>query len=185
MLGQRCDLVILDIMLPRMNGFQVCAALRKAGMWAPVLMLSAKTGEWDQDESLEAGADDYLTKPVSMVVLLAHVRALLRRAQLFDQGQLKVGGLILDPVRHTCGDGQTEVSLTSREVELLANLMLNRHRIVPKSELIAQVWGKDFTGDHNIVEVYIGHLRKKLEGPLQRAVIDTVRGTGYLFHQVE
>jgi DNA-binding response OmpR family regulator len=182
-LNQRCDLVIVDIMLPNMNGFQICASLRQQGMWAPILILSAKTGEWDQAESLDAGADDYLTKPVSMVVLLAHVRALLRRAQLFENGQLSVDGLTLDPVRHTCGNGQTEVTLSGREVELLANLMLQRHRVVSKSELVARVWGLEFEGDDNIVEVYVGHLRRKLEQPMGRRVIDTIRGDGYVFHQ--
>jgi DNA-binding response OmpR family regulator len=182
-LSRHCDLAIIDIMLPNLNGFQICASLRQQGMWAPILMLSAKTGEWDQAESLEAGADDYLTKPVSMIVLRAHVRALLRRAQLFENRQLTVDGLTLDPLRHTCGNGQTEVALSVREVELLAILMLQRHRVVPKPELISRVWGTDFEGDENIVEVYVGHLRRKLERPLGRRVVDTIRGSGYAFHQ--
>jgi DNA-binding response OmpR family regulator len=181
-LGQHWDLLIVDIMLPSMNGFQICDSLRRAGMWSPILMLTAKTGEWDQAESLDAGADDYLMKPVSMVVLLAHVRALLRRAQLFENGQLRVDGLTLDPIRHACGDGEIEVSLSGREVELLANLMLQRHRAVSKSELVSRVWGAEFEGDENIVEVYVGHLRRKLEKPLGRRIIDTVRGDGYQFH---
>jgi two-component system OmpR family response regulator len=181
-LGDRCDLVILDIMLPTMNGFRVCASLREAGMWAPIVMLSAKSGDWDQAESLDAGADDYLTKPVSMIVLLAHVRALIRRAQLFDARQLSVDGLCLDPVRHCCSDGRQSVDLSAREVEVMAYLMINRYLVVSKIELLSNVWGADFSGDANIVEVYVGHLRKKLEAPFGRKVIDTIRGSGYRLH---
>jgi two-component system OmpR family response regulator len=172
------DLLILDILLPSMNGFKVCAALRQAEMWAPILMLTAKEGDWDQAEGLDAGADDYLIKPVSMTVLLAHVRALLRRAQLFEAQHLSVEGLSLDPVRQSCSDGAVAVDLSGREVEVLACLMLRRD-IVSKSELLATVWGDDYRGDANIVEVYVRRLRKKLEAPLGRKVIETVRGSGY------
>jgi two-component system, OmpR family, response regulator len=175
-------LIVLDIMLPSTNGFKVCAQLREEGVWTPILMVSAKSGEWDQAESLDAGADDYLTKPVSMTVLLAHVRALIRRAKLFDARLLAVDGLTLDPVRHCCSDGITDVDLSAREIEVLACLMNCRDVVVPKSDLIENVWGRDFRGDANIVEVYIRHLRRKLEGPFNRKIIDTVRGSGYRFH---
>jgi len=175
-------LIVLDIMLPSTNGFKVCAQLRDEGVWTPILMVSAKSGEWDQAESLDAGADDYLTKPVSMTVLLAHVRALIGRARLFDARLLAVDGLTLDPIRHCCSDGTTDVDLSAREIEVLACLMNCRDVVVSKSDLIADVWGGDFGGDANIVEVYVRHLRRKLEGPFNRKIIDTVRGIGYRFH---
>jgi two-component system, OmpR family, response regulator len=173
------DLVILDILLPSMNGFRICASLREAEMWTPILMLTAKSGEWDQVESLEAGADDYLIKPVPMTVLLAHVRALIRRSQLFEARHLSSDGLRLDPVRGSCSSGDVVIDLSGREVEVLAYLMLHRDRTVSKEELLAQVWGTDFLGNVNIVEVYVRHLRKKLESPFGRRIIDTVRGRGY------
>jgi two-component system, OmpR family, response regulator len=179
------DLVILDILLPSMNGFKVCASLRKAVMWAPILMLTAKSGDWDQVESLEAGADDYLIKPVPMTVLLAHVRALIRRSQLFEARHLAVEDLRLDPIRRCCTAGNVVVDLSGREVEVLACLMLHRNTIVSKEDLLAEVWGHDFLGDVNIVEVYIRHLRKKLELPFGRKIIETVRGLGYRLHQGE
>ncbi len=182
-LSRRYALVVLDIMLPFMSGFKVCAELRKEGVWTPILMLTAKAGEWDQAESLDSGADDYLTKPVSMTILLAHVRALIRRAHLFDARHLAVDGLTLDPVRNRCSDGETEIELSGREVEVLACLMNRADIVVTRADLIATVWGADFQGDSNIVEVYVRHLRKKLEGPFDRKVIDTVRGGGYRFHK--
>jgi two-component system OmpR family response regulator len=179
------DLVILDILLPSMNGFRICASLRQAEMWTPILMLTAKSGDWDQVESLEAGADDYLIKPVPMTVLLAHVRALIRRSQLFEARHLSAEGLRLDPVRGSCSAGDVVVDLSGREVEVLAYLMLHRDATVSKEELLAQVWGSHFVGNVNIVEVYVRHLRKKLEPPFGRKIIDTVRGRGYRLHDAE
>lgn len=173
------EILILDILLPSMNGFKVCESLRRANMWAPILMLTAKSGEWDQVESLDAGADDYLIKPVSMTVLLAHVRALIRRSQLFGERQLSVDGLSLDPIRRSCTAGGAVIDLSGREVEVLACLMLQRDSVVSKDEVLASVWGADFQGDTNIVEVYVRHLRRKLEASLGREVIQTVRGSGY------
>jgi DNA-binding response OmpR family regulator len=178
-LTEQFALIILDILLPSANGYKVCSQLRKEAIQAPILMLSAKSGDWDQAECLDAGADDYLTKPVSMTVLLAHVRALLRRARLFESRNLAIAGITLDPVRRRCTDGRVEVELSAREIEVLACLMLRAGVVVSKAELIATVWGRDFEGDSNIVEVYIRHLRKKLEGPFARKIIDTVRGSGY------
>jgi DNA-binding response OmpR family regulator len=181
-LAEQFALIILDILLPSANGYRVCSELRKEAVQAPILMLTAKSGDWDQAECLDAGADDYLTKPVSMTVILAHVRALLRRARLFDSRRLVMAGLTLDPVRHRCTDGRAEIELSAREIEVLACLMLRAEGVVSKAELIATVWGPDFQGDSNIVEVYVRHLRKKLEGPFGRKVIDTVRGSGYRLH---
>lgn len=172
-------LVVLDIMLPTTNGLEICVRLRKEEVWTPILMLTAKSGDLDQAESLDAGADDYLTKPVSMAVLVAHVRAILRRAKLFDSRNLVAGGMRLDSIRRRCSDGGTEIELSARETEVLAYLMLHKDVIVSKNELIVGVWGSDFHGDSNIVEVYVRHLRRKLEGPFGRRIIDTFRGSGY------
>jgi two-component system, OmpR family, response regulator len=179
------DLVILDILLPSMNGFRICASLRRAEMWTPILMLTAKSGDWDQVESLEAGADDYLIKPVPMTVLLAHVRALIRRSQLFEARHLSAEGLRLDPVRGSCSSGNVVVELSGREVEVLAFLMLHRDTTVSKEELLAKVWGSDFLGNVNIVEVYVRHLRRKLESPFGRKIVETVRGRGYRLYKGE
>jgi two-component system OmpR family response regulator len=180
-LSQPYDLHVVDIMLPAVNGFKICEELRRRYVWAPILMVTAKQGEWDQAESLEIGADDYLTKPVSMVVLLAHVKALIRRAQVFEPRHIAVDGLTLDRVRRTCGDRTTEVALSSREAEVLACLMTQHGHVVPKADLVTMVWGDGFRGDGNIVEVYVRHLRNKLERPFGRTVIETVRGAGYRF----
>ena len=175
------DLVVLDIMLPSISGFKICAELRHRSVWTPILMLTAKVGEWDQAESLDTGADDYLTKPVSMVVLLAHVRALIRRSQVFESRHITMDGLMLDRVHHRCSNGKTEVALSGREAEVLACLMTRRGHLVSKSDLLSSVWGEDFQGDENIVEVYVRHLRNKLDSPFGRTIIETVRGAGYRF----
>lgn len=173
------DIVILDIMLPGLNGFQVCARLRERGDWTPILMLTAKTGEYDEAEALDTGADDYLTKPFSFVVLLARLHALLRRPRRDAAEPLVVGDLRLDPSRHRCWLGTTEISLTAREMEVLSHLMQRAGLVVAKSEILADIWGPEFEGDPNIVEVYIRHLRRKLEEPSDNGIITTIRGVGY------
>jgi two-component system OmpR family response regulator len=175
------DLVVLDIMLPAMSGFRVCADIRACGLLMPILMVTAKAGEWDEAESLDTGADDYLTKPVSMVVFLAHVRALIRRSKLFRNASLTVDGVTLDPVRHVCVYRSTEVQLSGREVELLAHLMGAEGSVVDKGDLVVGIWGPDFEGDRNIAEVYVRHLRKKLEPRFGRKIVETVHGLGYRF----
>jgi DNA-binding response OmpR family regulator len=175
------SLVVLDILLPAMNGFQICARLRERGISVPILMLTAKVGEWDEAEALDTGADDYLTKPVSLVVFLAHVRALLRRSNLFDRENLVLDGVKLDPVRRLCSSRGIEVTLSGREVEVLATLMQAKGEVVAKAELIDRIWGVDFEGDRNVAEVYIGTLRRKLEPAFDRRVITTVHGIGYRF----
>ncbi len=175
------DLVVLDIMLPAMSGFRVCADIRASGSLVPILMVTAKAGEWDEAESLDTGADDYLTKPVSTVVFLAHVRALVRRAKLFNKTSLSVDGITLDPVRHLCTYRSTEVQLSGREVEVLAYLMGCEGSTVAKSDLVFGIWGENFEGDSNIAEVYVRHLRKKLEPQFGRKIIETVHGVGYRF----
>jgi two-component system, OmpR family, response regulator len=161
------------------NGFKICEQLRKCFPLMPILMLSAKSGEWDQAESLDSGADDYLVKPVSMIVFVAHVRALLRRAEIAASRFLTAGQLKLDLVRHRCTRGDAVVELSGREVEVLACLMTRPGQVISKAELIETVWGGSFPGDPNIVEVYVNHLRRKLDGSQGSTIIETVRGVGY------
>jgi DNA-binding response OmpR family regulator len=173
------DLIVLDLMLPGRNGFQVCAELRQRGNWTPILMLTAKDGDLDEAEGLDTGADDYLTKPFSFAVLVARVRALLRRAGAGGGEVLTLGDLRLDQRRRRVYVGETEVTLTTREFELLAVLMARPDQVLSKQQLIDAVWDIAFDGDPNIVEVYIGRLRRKLDEPFGRASIRTVRGAGY------
>ncbi|MGD9704165.1 MAG: response regulator transcription factor [Acidimicrobiia bacterium] len=173
------DAVVLDIMLPRRNGYQVCADLRAADIWTPILMLTAKHGEQDHAEALDTGADDFLTKPVSYVVLVAHLRALIRRASRARPTVLTAGDLRLDPARHRCWRGEVEVELTPRQFALLEFLMSRAGEVLSKSEILDHVWDYAFDGDPNIVEVYIGYLRKKLDAPFGRSSIQTVRLVGY------
>ena len=173
------DLVILDILLPGTNGFQICATLRAEGNWVPILMLTAKDGELDEAEALDTGADDFLTKPFSFVVLLARIRALLRRGRRERPAVLTAGDLTLDPAEHRCRRGETPVSLTPREFAVLEYLMRFAGEAVGKREILAHVWGEDFEGDPNIVEVYTGYLRRKIDQPFGKSSIETVRGIGY------
>lgn len=174
----RFDLVILDVMLPGLNGFRVCRELRAADVWVPILLLTAKSGELDEAEGLDLGADDFLSKPFSMVVLVARVRALLRRPKRRLDWPC-VGGLRLDPLRRRCLVGEEAVELTSRETEVLAFLLDHPGVVHAKASVLRSVWGEDFAGDPNIVEVYISHLRRKLDEPFGRSAIETVRGEGY------
>lgn len=173
------DLIILDIMLPSVNGFRICRELRDEGNWTPILMLTAKAGVWDEAEGLDTGADDYLTKPFSMVVLLARVQALLRRPRLRGDQPYAAGDLRLDPQRHRCWRGEDEIELTAREMEVLAFLIGRAGQVVPKVDLIENVWGEHFSGNPNIAEVYVRHLRRKIDEPYGRHSIETVRGVGY------
>lgn len=179
--SEHFDLIILDIMLPSMNGYRVCRALRAEAKWTPVLMLTAKSGEFDEAEGLELGADDFLTKPFSMVVLQARVRALLRRPQRRVDWPA-IGGLRLDPLRHRCFRNDESVDLTAREMEVLAYFLDRPGSVIGKADLLDAVWGDDFQGDRNIVEVYVSHLRRKLDEPFGSCTIETVRGRGYRFN---
>lgn len=171
--------IVLDIMLPGMNGYEVCRTLREEGNWTPILMLTAKDGEYDEAEGFEFGADDYLRKPFSHVVLTARLRALARRATSVPSMALRVGGLTLDPGTRRCERGGTAIDLTPREFSVLETLMRRHPDVVPKAELIDDVWGIDFDGDPNIVEVYIGYLRRKIDKPFETETVRTVRGVGY------
>jgi two-component system OmpR family response regulator len=173
------DLIVLDIMLPGVNGYRLCSALRRDGNWTPILMLTAKEGELDEVEALDSGADDYLTKPFSYAVLVARLRALLRRGARERPAVLTAGDLRLDPAAKRAWRGQVEVELTARELALLEFLLRRRGEAVAKREILAHVWDDEFEGDPNIVEVYVRHLRNKLDRPFGRAAIQTVRGTGY------
>lgn len=173
------DAIVLDIMLPGMNGYKVCQTLRDEGVGTPILMLTAKDGEYDEAEALDTGADDFLSKPFSFVVLVARIRALLRRSADGRGQPLVIGDLTLDPISRTCHRGETLISLTTREYELLEALMRRPGQVVDKQDLLEKVWGEDFEGDPNVVEVYIGYLRRKLDRPFGRNDIRTVRGAGY------
>ena len=173
------DAVVLDILLPTMNGYRVCAALRAAGNWTPVLVLTAKAGEHDIAEGLETGADDYLTKPFSTVVLVARVKALVRRPRSAGATPFAVGDLRLDPWARRCWRGEVEIELTSRELDVLTFLLSRGGHVVSKVQLLDNVWGEDFAGDPNIVEVYVGRLRRKVDDAFGRRSIETVRGVGY------
>jgi two-component system, OmpR family, response regulator len=173
------DAIVLDIMLPGINGYKLCATLRQQRNWTPILMLTAKEGEWDEVEGLDTGADDYLTKPFSYAVLVARLRALLRRGARERPAVLAAGDLRLDPAAKRAWRGDEEVELTAREFALLEFLLRRRGEVVGKREIIAHVWDDDFEGDPNIVEVYVRRLRLKLDRPFDREAIETLRGIGY------
>ena len=176
---EQYDALVLDIMLPGMSGYDVLRRLRAREVWAPVLMLTAKDGEYDIADALDLGADDYLTKPFSFVVLVARLRALIRRGAPERPANLSAGDLVLDPAARTVHRGQVEVSLTAREFSLLEHLLRRVGEVVPKAELLTQVWDEHFDGDLNIVEVYVGYLRRKIDAPFERHSLETVRGQGY------
>lgn len=169
------DLIVLDIMLPGMNGYRVCAALRAEGWDTPILMLTAKDGEYDEAEGLDTGADDYLTKPFSYVVLVARVRALLRRRGTGASPELRVGSLVVDRGARTVVRAGREVSLTAKEFTVLEHLATRAGAVLSKAEILEHGWDFAYEGDPNIVEVYISALRRKLGAGL----IVTVRGAGY------
>ncbi len=173
------DVVVLDIMLPSLSGYQVVRELRAQQVWTPVLMLSAKDGEYDMADAFDIGADDYLTKPFSFVVLVARLRALLRRGAPARPTVLTVGTLSLDPARRRVTRGDTVLELTPREFGLLQFLMRHPGDVVTKPEILRSVWDSNYTGDENVVEVYVGYLRRKVDVPFGLATIETVRGAGY------
>ncbi|MDQ6696397.1 MAG: response regulator transcription factor [Actinomycetota bacterium] len=173
------DAIVLDIMLPKINGYRVCAKLREAGNWTPVLMLTAKDGELDEAEALDTGADDFLSKPFSFVVLVARLRALIRRGRAERPAVLAVGDLRLDPAQHRVWRGEVTIDLTPRQFSVLEFLMHRAGDVVSKTEILEHVWDFAFEGDPNIVEVYIGYLRKRIDAPFGRHAVETVRLVGY------
>src|ERR1700751_366461 len=175
------DALVLDLMLPKLSGYRICRQLRAEENWVPILILSAKDGEYDQADGLDLGADDYLTKPFSYVVLAARLRALLRRGAAPRPAVLRAGDLSLDPASRAVRRGQVGVELTAREFSLLEYLMRHSGSVVSKSELLTHVWDEvDEIADLNVVEVYVGYLRRKIDAPFGRRAVQTVRGAGYL-----
>ncbi len=173
------DAIVLDVMLPGMNGYKVCARLRREGVWTPILMLTAKDRDVDVVGGLDTGADDYLTKPFSFLILMARLRALIRRGGSERPAILEAGDLRFDPGARRAFRGPVEVDLTSREMALLEFLMRHKGEVVSKREILEHVWDQDFEGDPNIVEVYVRRLRNKLDRPFARDGIQTLHGLGY------
>ncbi|GAB3237981.1 response regulator transcription factor [Kineococcus gypseus] len=173
------DVVVLDLMLPVLSGYEVCRRLRAAGVWTPVLVLSAKDGEYDEVDALDLGADDFLAKPFSFPVLVAHLHALVRRGAPERPVELSAGDLRLDPTTHRVHRGSTQLTLTAREFALLHHLMRHRDEVVSKAQLLEAVWDPHAHTDPNVVEVYVRYLRRKIDVPFGRAAIQTVRGAGY------
>jgi two-component system OmpR family response regulator len=172
---QPYDAIVLDVMLPGLNGYRVCAELRAKEIWTPVLMLTAKDGELDEAEALDTGADDFLSKPFSYVVLVARLRALLRRGATTRPPVLRSGSIELDVAARTCSVDGDAVELTPREFSVVEYLMRREGEVVPKSEIVEHVWDFAFDGGDNVVEVHVSALRRKLGS----TAIETVRGAGY------
>lgn len=173
------DVIILDIMLPGLSGYEVCRRLRAGGSTVPILMLTAKDGEHDEADALDLGADDFLSKPFSFVVLLARLRALLRRAPADREPVLTAGSIRLDPAARRCWRGEEEVTLTAREFSLAEFLVRRKGQVVSRNTIAEHVWDSDLDVDSNVIEVYIGYLRRKLDDGRTRRLIETVRGIGY------
>jgi two-component system, OmpR family, response regulator len=173
------DVVILDIMLPGHSGYEVLRRMRARNVWTPVLMLTAKVGEYDETDALDLGADDYLKKPFSFRVLVARLRALARRAAPERPAVLTAGSLSLDPARHAVQRGSTAIALTPREYGVLEFLMRKKGVVVTKSEILRNVWDAHHQGPDNVVEVYVGYVRRKIDVPFGTNTIETIRGVGY------
>jgi two-component system OmpR family response regulator len=177
------DAILLDVMLPGLDGFEVCRQLRQRGRWAPVLMLTARDDVDDRVQGLDAGADDYLVKPFSFSELLARVRALVRRGAGERPAILVVDDLELDPAARRVSRGGTEINLTVREFALLELFMRHPGDVLTRTRILEHVWDFAFDGDSNVVDVYIRYLREKVDRPFKRATIETVRGAGYRLRQ--
>jgi two-component system, OmpR family, response regulator len=174
------DVIILDVMLPGMDGYQVARKLREQGLWTPILMLTAMDEDLDHAQGLDSGADDYLAKPFSYPVLLAHLRSLTRRTLGARPAVLEARGLALDPASRTATRDGTPLDLTSREIAVLQHLLRHKGRVVSKSELLEHCWDVNFDGGPPVVEVHVHRLRRKIDPPDGPPVIVTVRGEGYL-----
>jgi len=173
------DAIVLDVMLPDVDGFEVCRRLRAAGRWAPVLLLTARDAVPDRIDGLDAGADDYLVKPFAFGELLARVRALVRRGAMARPVVLTCGDVALDPAAHTVTRAGQPVELSPREFALLEFLLRHPGEVVTRTAILEHVWDYDYDGLSNVVDVYVGYLRRKLEQPFGRTLIRTVRGVGY------
>jgi DNA-binding response OmpR family regulator len=173
------DAILLDLMLPLKNGYDVLRELRARKIWTPVMMLTAKDGEYDQTDAFDLGADDYLTKPFSFLVLVARLRALIRRGAPERPVVMTLGTLTMDPVTRSVHRGGSPISLTAKEYGLLQFLMRRHGDVVSKAEILDNVWDPAFDGGENVVEVYVGYLRRKIDAPFNLATLSTVRGMGY------
>ena len=176
---QRYGAVVLDVLLPKMNGYRVCATMRREQNWTPVLMLTAKNGEYDEAEALDNGADDFLSKPFSFVVLVARLRAIARRGSTPRPPILRVGALELDPATRECHRDDREIELTARQFSVLEVLMREAPNVVPKADILDEIWGTDVDRDPNVVEVYVSALRRKVDQPFGTRTIQTVPRLGY------
>jgi DNA-binding response OmpR family regulator len=173
------DVILLDLMLPKRNGFSVCTELRKAKVWTPILVLTAKDGEYDIAEALDSGADDYVTKPYSMVVVNARLRAISRRAATARPEMLQLDDLQLDLARRRCERGGTEIPLTRKEFAILEILLRKQGNVITKSEIFAYAWDFAHDGDSNVVEVFVSRLRRKIDTAFGTRNLRTVWGVGY------
>jgi len=173
------DVIILDILLPGLNGYKVLEKLRDRKIWIPVMMLTAKDGDYDQTDAFDLGADDYLTKPFRLVVLVARLRALVRRGAPERPAVLSVGSLTLDPARRDVRRDGTPIELTAREYGLLLYLMRHPGDVLTKAQILDNVWDSAYEGGENVVEVYVGYLRRKIDLPFGLTTLTTVRGMGY------
>jgi two-component system response regulator MprA len=179
----RPDALVLDIMMPRMDGLEVCRRLRASGDRVPILMLTARDTVSDRVEGLDAGADDYLVKPFALEELLARIRALLRRTGLAGEAILRFADLSLDPVTREAWRGQRRLELTRTEFNLLELFLSNPRRVLTRSVIFDRVWGYDFGLSSNSLEVYVGYLRRKTEADAEMRLIHTVRGVGYVLRE--
>jgi len=173
------DAIVLDVILPGIDGFETCRRLRTEGIWAPVLMLTARGALEDRVSGLDGGADDYLTKPFSFAELLARLRALVRRGQAERPAVIELGDLRLDPARHQVWRGETEIDLSAKEFTLLETFMRSPGHVLPRTHLLDQAWEYDFEHRSNVIEVYVRYLRRKIDAPFGVKSIETVRGAGY------
>ena len=178
------DALVVDLMLPGMSGHDICKSLRQEENWTPILILTAKSGERVETKSLDLGADDYLSKPFSYPVLVSRLRALSRRGGSPRPSVYQVGDLVLDVAARSCRRGAEGIQLTPREFALLELLMRRAGSVLERSEILDHVWGIDFEGDPNVLDVYIRYLRRKIDEPFNQRTVETVRGTGYMVRSV-
>ncbi len=175
------DAIVLDVLLPDIDGFEVCRRLRQAERWAPILMLTARDDVADRVRGLDAGADDYLTKPFAFEELLARLRSLVRRGPGERPAVIRVDDIELDPAAHTIRRGDVPIDLTKKEFALLQYLMAHQGEALSRERLLEHVWDFAFDGDPNVVDVYVGYVRAKIDRPFGRHSIETIRGIGYRF----